>query len=461
MAWKSTKNRTSEQISRELEAMGGSMMAQSSRDSIVYHAAVFPHDVARVVSVLSDVVKNPRFLPEEVDEIRQTTAYEIQDLEENMDMMLPEHLHALAFQRSDGQSPARGGDTWGRPLLCPMESLELMSAATLHEFHGTWYTPDRMVLAGVGMDHATLVSLAEEHFGDMQPPSPAHRELQQQSILPSKYTGGFEIIDTAGMPPPANPDDKILTRIYIAFEALSVTDPDVYAFATLTSLMGGGGSFSAGGPGKGMYTRLYTEVLNQHHWVESCSMIDYTYSDTGLFGIQAAVIPRGENHAEIVPILCNQLHRMTKEITQEELSRAKNQLKSALLMGLESKVGTLDDVGRQVLSTGKRTGALEMCRRIDMLTGEDLNRVARRLIFKSDEPSRLDFGNDTAMKPWKRTGDGNPTVLIQGPMFGEKDPLLRAEQTLAKWGIGAPMGSVGVGGRRQGLFGSLGRKFKL
>ena len=49
----------------------------------------------------------------------------------------------------------------------------------------------------------------------------------------------------------------------IGLEGCSHQDPDFVPMCVLNMMMGGGGSFSAGGPGKGMYTRLYTNVLNR------------------------------------------------------------------------------------------------------------------------------------------------------------------------------------------------------
>lgn len=74
----------------------------------------------------------------------------------------------------------------------------------------------------------------------------------------------------------------------IAYEAPGNNDPDIYALSVLASLLGGGGSFSAGGPGKGsnvvtvgMYTRLYTGVLNRCGWVENCNVVHHSYADSG------------------------------------------------------------------------------------------------------------------------------------------------------------------------------------
>ncbi|KAI9013170.1 Metalloenzyme, LuxS/M16 peptidase-like protein [Gaertneriomyces semiglobifer] len=430
-AFKSTRSFTTEQLVQQLESLGGNVVAHSSREAIMYQGAVFRHDLEKMVNIFGEVVRHPKLLAEEMEDTRQTTLYEIEDLALRPDMMLPEYLHGIAFRNGDGTP-----NTLGRPILCPIDKLETAGPEMLRKFRDIWYTPDRIVISGIGMEHDMLVGLAEKEFGDLKPAEPEVSALQKKLSPPAKYLGGVEIIDSNQLPPSPNPDDMPLTHVYIAFESLSVADPDIYALATLTSLMGGGGSFSAGGPGKGMYTRLYTQVLNQYHWIESCNMVNFSYKDAGLFGIQAAVPPSFEAHNQVIHILCDQLLRMTMEIKEEELSRAKNQLKSSLLMSLESKVVELEDVGRQVMAHNKRLPVAEMCRRIDTLTAEDLKRVARRIVLGEDIASPLDWG-DAAQEHWQRTGDGRATVLIQGPIF-KNDPLLKIQQTLGDWRMGKP-----------------------
>ena len=77
----------------------------------------------------------------------------------------------------------------------------------------------------------------------------------------------------------------------IGFESCSYYDKDFFAFAVLNSLMGGGGSFSAGGPGKGMFTRLYIDVLNKYHWVYHAQSINHAYSDSGMFCLYGSAHP--------------------------------------------------------------------------------------------------------------------------------------------------------------------------
>jgi len=220
-----------------------------------------------------------------------------------------------------------------------------------------------------------------------------------------------------------------LSYIHLAFEALPISSPDIYALATLQTLLGGGGSFSAGGPGKGMYSRLYTNVLNQHGWVESCVAFNHSYTDSGLFGISASCSPTRID--QMIEVMCRELQALTLDngyssLQVQEVNRAKNQLRSSLLMNLESRMVELEDLGRQVQVHGRKVGVKEMCESIESLTVEDLRRVARQV-----------FGGNIHNKGH---GTGKPTVVVQeGELEGHKLRSLPWEdiQTrIARWKLG-------------------------
>ena len=83
-----------------------------------------------------------------------------------------------------------------------------------------------------------------------------------------------------------------LAHAVLGFESVSHADFENFVpTCVLASLMGGGGSFSAGGPGKGMYSRLYLNVLNRHHWIHHAQAMNVSYSDTGLFYMLASADP--------------------------------------------------------------------------------------------------------------------------------------------------------------------------
>ncbi|CAG8003665.1 unnamed protein product [Penicillium salamii] len=260
---------------------------------------------------------------------------------------------------------------------------------------------------------------------------PLHPSLVEPSALdlrqPAHYTGGF--IALPPIPPPASPMLPRLSHIHLAFEALPISSPDIYALATLQTLLGGGGSFSAGGPGKGMYSRLYTNVLNQHGWVESCIAFNHSYTDSGIFGITASCSPT--RTTEMLEVMCRELQSLTLDtgfsaLQAQEVNRAKNQLRSSLLMNLESRMVELEDLGRQVQVHGRKVSVREMCEQIDALTVEDLRRVARQV-----------FGGQVQNNG---QGTGKPTVVLQeGELEGYKlrsFPWEEIQERIARWKLG-------------------------
>lgn len=366
-------------------------MCVSSRESIIYQAAVFNHDVAQMFELLSATVRWPQITEEELYMQKEAAMYEISEIWQKPELILPEILHMTAYQNN----------TLGLPLLCPEERLPAIRRQDVLRYREKFYSPERIVAAFVGVDHEQAVDMATKQFGDM---ANSHIAVPRQV---AQYTGGVR--DMGNMAVEHVPNQPELAHILVAFEGLSINDPDIYALATLQTLLGGGGSFSAGGPGKGMYSRLYTSVLNRYAFIENCAAFNHSYTDSGLFGITVSCLP---SHAKLVaPVICSQLAYCTSKfsggLTLSDVSRAKNQLRSSLLMNLESKMVELEDVGRQVQVTGKRLAVQEMCDKIDALTVSDITRVATRVL-------KTGVNNEGSLS-------SRPTVVMQGKpgVFGD------------------------------------------
>jgi processing peptidase subunit alpha len=132
-----------------------------------------------------------------------------------------------------------------------------------------------------------------------------------------------------------------------------------------------------------MYSRLYTHILNHYHQIDHCSSFHHIYADSCLFGLFASFLPsssKGNSPAEILPHLVHQLSLLLySPVPEQELSRARNQLKSSLMMALESQAVQVEDLGRQILVHGRRIPITEMTDAIDKVTPEAVRRVANRL----------------------------------------------------------------------------------
>ena len=486
LAFKSTKRKTAQAMFEAQEELGGNIHCASSREILMYQVATFNKAVPSAMGLLAETVRDPLITEGEVQEQLEGANYEISEIWSKPELILPELVHVAAYK----------DNTLGNPLLCPQERLEQMNRTTFDRYRQQLYHPERIVVAFAGVDHQEALQLSERYFGDWernssqsthssQPniPSPeltetsgkiphpsVHPSGQDSSRLlskmpliknlstsaphqanvssgildpssssganinltaPSHYTGGF--LSLPAIPPPANPALPRLSHIHLAFEALSISSRDIYALATLQTILGGGGSFSAGGPGKGMYSRLYSNVLNQYGWVESAVAFNHSYTDSGLFGISASCVP--SKVSSMLEVMCRELNALTlpagssQSLQDEEVKRAKNQLRSSLLMNLESRMVELEDLGRQVQSFGVKVSVWEMCRMIDSLTIDDLRRVAAEVVKGIVENAGK--------------GSGAPTVVLQeGLEDGETEKKGggfewdQIQQRIAKWGLG-------------------------
>ena len=195
-------------------------------------------------------------------------------------------------------------------------------------------------------------------------------------------------------------DERVLkdnfVRVAVAFEIGGWHDDDLVVACVLQQLLGGGSSFSAGGPGKGMYTRLYTDVLNRNHWVESAEAFTSIHEESGLLGIDGSCAP--ENLPYMLQVIVDQLAQLQRtHVTQVELGRAKNMLKSMMFMQLESRLVLCEDIARQFATYGRRDTPLQVCAKVDKVTAEDIQRLAKRML--ASPPSVGSCGHDLSKLP--------------------------------------------------------------
>ncbi|XP_042512962.1 mitochondrial-processing peptidase subunit alpha-like isoform X2 [Macadamia integrifolia] len=172
------------------------------------------------------------------------------------------------------------------------------------------------------------------------------------------------------------------THVSLAFEVPGGwhQDKDATALTVLQALMGGGGSFSSGGPGKGMHSRLYLRVLNKYPEVETFSAFSSVYNDSGLFGIHLTT--ESDFVEKAVEVAIDELIAVATpgQVTELELQRAKNSIKSAILINLESRTIVTEDIGRQILTYGCRKPVEHFLIAVDELTLSDLGRLVHKIL---------------------------------------------------------------------------------
>ncbi|CAH2100050.1 unnamed protein product [Euphydryas editha] len=359
---------------RELERHGGICDCQGSRDTTVYATSADSRGLEAITQVLAEVTLRPQLSTEEIEAARQAVAFELETLSmrPEQETILMDMIHAAAYK----------GNTLGLPKICPKENVFQIDRNIIMNYLKNHYTPDRMVVAAVGVEHGPFVEYVQKYFVDMKPTwntedSDSFKPQTDKSI--AQYTGGLEQ-EECEIPLYPGSDLPELSHVVIGLESCSHGDDDFVATCVLNMMMGGGGSFSAGGPGKGMYTRLYTNVLNRYHWMFNATAYNHAYGDTGLFCVHAAAPPARLRDTAL--LVARELAAMAGAVAGGELRRAKTQLQSMLLMNLEARPVVFEDVGRQVLATGKRKPPSFFINEIEKITAEDIIRVARRMLSK-------------------------------------------------------------------------------
>lgn len=365
-----------DEILKSLEKYGGICDCQSTRDTFLYAASVDRRGLDATIEILGDVVLRPTITDEEIEVSKAAISFEIEDANLNpmQEAFTVEAIHAAAF----------ANNTVGLPKIVPTTNIQSMTRATLMNYLSNYHSPERMVIAGVGVDHDELVEITQKHFVDTKPVWNKSDKTSQVDNSVAQYTGGIitteKDLSSTSLGLAEGQMFPELAHLVIGLEGVSHQHEDFIGFCVLNMLMGGGGSFSAGGPGKGMYTRLYTHVLNRHHWMYSATAFNHAYNDTGLFCISASAPP--EQLTETTQVILREFARLTakNDIQAEELNRAKKQLQSMLLMNLESRPVIFEDVARQVLAQGQRERPEHYIEKISKITGEDIQRIADKML---------------------------------------------------------------------------------
>ena len=343
MAFKGTKRRSARLIAEEIENVGGQLNAYTSRENTAYYARILAEDLPLAADILADILQHSTFEPEELERERGVILQEIGQTLDTPDDLIFDLFQETAFP----------GQSLGRSILGPAEIVRGMSRDQLTGYMAEHYAPERMVLAAAGkVEHERLVDLGAELFQKLPASSSGQGEVES-----GRYAAG----DLR--------KERELEQVHLilGLPAFSYHDDDFYALQVLSAMLGGG-----------MSSRLFQEVREKRGLAYSVFSFAACYRDTGVFGIYAGT--GEEQTAELMPVLCEELLTLMNDASEEELARARAQLKASMMMGLESCFAQSEDIARQLLIFGRRIPQEETIAEIDAVDAEAIRRVGARLI---------------------------------------------------------------------------------
>jgi predicted Zn-dependent peptidase len=354
MAFKGTKTRSAARIAEEIENVGGDVNAATSVETTAYFARVLRDDVALGTDILHDILANSTLDADELEREKHVILQEIGAANDT-----PEDLVFDIFQES-----AYAGQPIGRPILGTRDTVSAMRRDDLGDYLGQHYCgPNMLVSAAGAVDHDQLVRQAESTFGHFSPAvGPEH-----QSAF---YTGGENLTSR----------DFQELQLVLGFEGRAYQARDFYASQLLAMVLGGG-----------MSSRLFQEVREKRGLCYSVYAFHWAFSDSGIFGIHAAT--EEADAGKLIPVVLDELRKAADSISQDEVDRARTQIRAGLLMNMESPAARAGQIARQILLFGRPIPTEELTERLAAISTDRLRDLAERTFFH-----------------------GNPTLAAAGPV---------------------------------------------
>ncbi|KAG9230756.1 mitochondrial processing peptidase beta subunit mitochondrial precursor [Amylocarpus encephaloides] len=364
LAFKGTQKRTQHQLELEIENMGGHLNAYTSRENTVYYAKAFNADVPATVDILADILQNSRLEQSAIDRERDVILRESEEVDKQLEEVVFDHLHATAFQ----------GQPLGRTILGPAANIESINREDLTNYIKTNYTADRMVLVGTGgVAHNQLVDLAEKHFSGL--PSAPITTSASAVVAAQKQKPEFVGSEVRLR------DDTIPTaNIAIAVEGVSWKSDDYFTALVTQAIVGNWDKAMGNAPHMGS---SLSSFVYKHDIANSFMSFSTSYSDTGLWGIYL-VTDKLTRVDDLVHFSLREWTRLCYNVTNAEVERAKAQLKASILLSLDGTTAVAEDIGRQIITTGRRMGPEEIERVISAITEKDVMDFAQRKIWDQD-----------------------------------------------------------------------------
>ncbi|KAF2401608.1 mitochondrial-processing peptidase-like protein subunit beta [Trichodelitschia bisporula] len=364
LAFKGTQKRTQQQLELEIENMGGHLNAYTSRENTVYYAKSFNSDVPAAVDILADILQNSKLEPAAIERERDVILREQEEVDKQLEEVVFDHLHATAFQ----------GQPLGRTILGPKENIQSIQRDDLESYIKTNYTADRMVLVGSGgVPHQQLVDLAEKYFAGVPnaPTSQAAAAIAAAQKAKPDFVGSEVRIR----------DDTLPTaNIAIAVEGVGWKDPDYFTALVTQAIVGNWDRTMGTSPHLG--SKLSTFV-HSHGLANSFMSFSTSYSDTGLWGIYL-VTDNFTRIDDLVHFTLREWSRLSQNVSEAEVERAKAQLKASILLSLDGTTAVAEDIGRQIVTTGRRLNPEEVERVVGAITAKDVMSFAQRKLWDRD-----------------------------------------------------------------------------
>ncbi len=345
MMFKGTGKRSSLDIARDVDLVGGDFNAMTTREYTCFHLTLPYKEVDFGLELLTDILKDSRFDPVELERERMVVLQEFAMVEESPE----EWVHEVLFEKAFGTHPL------GRPILGTVNVLKSFDREDVRRYFQQHYFSKNIVITMAGdLDHATVVRKLNRMLGDFRG---VRRPLPKSALRRPRFQPGVHLIRR----------DTDQAHVAIACESYPINHKQRIAAFLLNAFLGGN-----------MSSALFQEIREKRGYAYTVYSSLSPFTDTGLLGMYFATNPK--QVPECMALLREQVNKMMAgPLDEKDLKIAKNSVKSAVLMGADSMETRMYTLAKSELFYERQVSEEELSEMIEKVTALDIWRVAREL----------------------------------------------------------------------------------
>jgi predicted Zn-dependent peptidase len=355
MLFKGTGTRSAEDIAQAIDSIGGQLDAFTAKEYASYYIKVLDEHLPLAIDILSDIVRNPAFSPDDIEREKKVVLEEIKMVEDTPDDL----VHELFTQGFWENHPL------GRPILGTKETVESFNAELLRDYFKNVYTAKNLIVSAVGnLEHERVRELVEEKFGSLvQPGEPALDQAPR--VVPKILVRNKELEQS---------------HLCLGVGSYPQNHDDRYSSYVLNTLLGGS-----------MSSRLFQNVREKRGLAYAVFSGLSAYRDAGSFTVYAGC--SNEAVGEVIDLIVEELRGVKQTAVPEaELQRSKDHLKGSLMLSLENTASRMSHLARQEIYFDRQFGLDETLQGIGQVTTRDVQRVATDL-FQNGSLAATVLGN--------------------------------------------------------------------
>lgn len=363
LVFKGTKTRSSYQIARSLEALGGDLNAYTTREYTNYHSLVLKKYWKESLLVLSDLVSNMSINKSDLDVEKSVVLQEIDMSEDQLEDIVYDFYLEEAFK----------GNPLGKQILGEKQTIQNMTLKQVKQYYESHYTGSNLIVSATGdIDHEELTKLAEQLLGSKK----------KLGTLPKRKKPSQKMIRKVL----EKPSEQV--HILLGAPATSFKDKLRFEAYIVNTLLGGG-----------MTSKLYQSIREKKGLVYSIHSSLNSFTDCGNLFIHGATDTAKVK--TVVDLISKELNRLrTHGITKADLKLFKTQVIGSIILGSEDIENRLSSIAVNEMVFEKYKSTEEVIEEIERVSVDSVNAYIENFL-KSEKFGGLIMGKGAhSLEQW-------------------------------------------------------------